>query len=652
MWSFLKLIQRQKVFSQTIAISASILFATVNFTSAGDNSWADDNSWATFNGNLMAQKYSPHDQINRENVSTLEVAWTVNTGDVSDGKDGVPATVWSATPLFVNDTVYLSTPFYRIFAIRPDTGDIKWVHDTNASKTAVVQGELKNRGMAYWQEESPEDGVACQKIVYVGTMEAKLHAVDADTGVVCPNFGDNGILSVNAWNTTNAIWPLALFQAPLVVGDTLVLGWSGNDWQDTLTPPGTIFGIDARTGDLKWEFHSIPEDMFTKTGTANTWASMSADIDRGLVYVPVASPSPNFYGGNRLDPIPLGTSVTAIEVETGDVVWSYQLVHHDLWDYDTNAAPTLVDIEHNGETIPALIQTGKQALLYMLNRETGKPVFPILERPFPASDVPGEQASLTQPIPTLPSPVVGDNWPGVFHIADIASFGYCSRTAEGLRAEGRYTPPSLQGTLQWPSTVGGVEWGGGAVDPTTRTYVVNNSITAQIAKLIPREEYNEELEKKQSAHTGYVPMRGVPYGLDLQLFMNPLGMPCWKPPYGQISAYNLDTGEKLWQVPFGQIKRDGFYMPKEWGTITLGGPVITAGGIVFIGASMDNRVRALDLQDGSELWRADVSAPAVSIPATYVFDGVQYVVFSVGGNSILSPDVSDEIVAFRLPQNN
>lgn len=612
---------------------------------------ADDTTWPSFNGNLMAQKYSPIDQINRDNVGTLEMAWKVNTGDVSDGKDGTAATVWSATPLFVNDTVYLSTPFYRIFAIRPDTGDVKWVHDTNASLRAVVQGELKNRGMAYWEAASPEDGAVCQKMVYVGTMEATLHAVDADTGSVCPDFGDNGILSVNAWNTTNALWPLALFQPPLVVGDTLVLGWSGNDWRDTVTPPGSVFGIDARTGDLKWTFRSIPEEMFTKTGTANTWASMSADIDRGLVYVPVASPSPNFYGGNRLDPIPLATSVTALNVETGEVAWSYQLVHHDLWDYDTNAAPTLVDIEHNGESIPALIQTSKQGYLYMLNRETGEPIFPILERPFPASDVPGEQASPTQPIPTLPEPVVGDTWPGVFHIADIASFGYCSRTAEGLRTEGRFTPPSLQGTMQWPSTVGGIEWGGGAVDPTTRTYVVNNSVTAQIAKLIPREDYNEDLEKKDSAHTGYVPMRGVPYGLDLQLFMNPLGMPCWKPPYGQISAYNLDTGERLWQVPFGQIKRDGFYMPKEWGTITLGGPVITAGGLIFIGASMDDRVRALDLSDGSELWQADVSAPSVAIPATYMYDGVQYVVFTVGGNSILSPTVSDEIVAYRLPQN-
>ncbi|MCR9085670.1 MAG: pyrroloquinoline quinone-dependent dehydrogenase [Rhodobacteraceae bacterium] len=632
-------------------VCGSALFSAVALVGMSQTALADGTTWPTFNGNLMAQKYSPNDQINRDNVGTLEMAWKVNTGDVSDGKDGTPATVWSATPLVVNDTVYLSTPFYRIFALRPDTGGIKWVHDTTADREAPVQNELKNRGMAYWQAESPEEGVSCQKMVYIGTMEATLHAVDADTGVICPDFGDNGILSVNAWNTTNAIWPLALFQAPLVVGDTLVLGWSGNDWQDTVTPPGSVFGIDARTGDLKWTFRSIPEEMFTKTGTANTWASMSADIERGLVYVPVASPSPNFYGGNRLDPIPLATSVTALDVNTGDVAWSYQLVHHDLWDYDTNAAPTLVDLQHNGETVPALVQTGKQGFLYVLNRETGEPIFPILERPVPASDVPGEQASPTQPIPTLPAPVVGDTWPGVFELADIASFGYCSRTAEGLRDEGRFTPPSLQGTLQWPSTVGGIEWGGGAVDPTTRTYVVNNSVTAQIAKLIPRADYDEELENKASAHTGYVPMRGVPYGLDLQLFMNPLGMPCWKPPYGQISAYNLDTGERLWQVPFGQIKRDGFYMPEDWGTITLGGPVITAGGVIFIGASMDNRVRALNVADGSVLWKADVSAPAVATPATYMYDGTQYVVFTVGGNSILSPTVSDEIVAYRLPQN-
>ena len=646
---------RRPVFTRkTQRTVVALASATIALASASAPLSADEANptWSTFNGNLMAQKYSPLDQITAENVSQLEVAWRINTGDVSDGSDGTPATVWSGTPLFVNDTIYIGTPFYRVFALEPDTGQTKWVYDTKATRVATVQGELKNRGVAYWEAQTPAAGQPCQKIGYIGTMQATLHAVDADTGVPCSGFGDNGILFVNKWNTTNAIWPLALFQPPTVVNDTLVLGWAGNDWQDAVTPPGSIFGIDAQTGDLKWTFEAIPKELFTKTGTANVWASMSADVERNIVYAPIASPSPNFYGGNRLEPIPYATSVTALDVDTGSVVWSYQLIHHDLWDYDTNSAPTLVDIQHNGETVPALVQVGKQGLVYVLNRETGEPIWPIEERPFPASDAEGEKASPTQPFPTTPEPLLPEKWSGVFDIADIASFGYCSRTADGLRDEGRFTPPSTQGTMQWPSTGGGVEWGGGAVDPTTRTYVVNYSLTAQINKLIPRAEYNEDLENKKNATTGYKPMRGVPYGLDLQMFLNPLGMPCWKPPYGKISAYNLDTGERLWDVPFGQIRRDGFEMPSDWGTITIGGPVITAGGVIFIGASMDDRVRALDVKDGKELWRADVSAPAVAIPATYMHEGTQYVVFAVGGNSILSPSVSDELVAYRLPPAN
>ena len=619
------------------------------FLALSPQALAADDTWYTFNGDLKAQKYAPFDEINADNVDKLEVAWRVHTGDVSDGADGKPATVWSATPLFVNDTVYLGTPYYRIFALAPDTGEAKWVYDTRTTLVPVVGGDLKNRGVAYWEAENPVADTPCQKIIYIGAMDATLHAVDADVGIPCSGFGDNGVLDVNAWNTTNAIWPLALFQPPTVVKDTLILGWAGNDWKQSVTPPGTVFAIDARTGALKWTFRSIPEDMVSRTGTANVWASMSADEERNLVYLPVASPSPNFYGGDRTDPIPLATSVTALNIDTGGVVWSRQLVHHDLWDYDTNAAPTLVDIERDGETVPALVQTSKQGYLYVLNRETGAPVFPIEERSVPASNVPGEKASPTQPHVAVPEPLIGDRWPGIFELADISSFGYCSRVLEDARGRGgRFTPPSVEGSIQWPGTAGGVEWGGGAVDPTDRTYVVNSSVTVNVAKLVPRAEYDKDKEFKRN-DSGYSAMQGAPYGIDLQMFLNPLGVPCWKPPYGTITAYNLDTGERLWQAPFGRIRRDDFDMPESWGTVTVGGPVITSGGLIFIGASMDDRVRALDVTSGEVLWQHDVSAPAVSIPAVYMYEGHQYVVFAVGGNPILSPKVSDEVVAFRLP---
>jgi quinoprotein glucose dehydrogenase len=610
---------------------------------------AQDKTWAHFNGDLQAQKYSPLTQITPENVKNLKVAWRAHTGDKSDGSGKTPASVWSATPLFVNDTLYLGTPFYRIFAFEPDTGKTKWVYDPKALLEALTQPDLKNRGVAYWQAEQPVAAAPCQKRVYIGTMDAKLHSVDADTGKPCADFGKSGIVDVNQWNTLNAKWPLSLLQPPAVFKDFLFVGWAGKDWAETEAPPGTIFALDARTGALRWTFHSIPPEIAAKTGTANVWASMAIDSARGILYVPVSSPSPNFFGGNRLQPIPLGTSVTALEIATGKVIWSRQLVHHDLWDFDTNAAPTLVEITKDGKTIPALVQTSKQGFLYVLDRTTGEPVFPIEERPVPKSTVPGERSSPTQPYVALPKPVVDDQWPGVFWLADVASLGYCSRKLKELDYEGRFTPPSLKGALSYPATIGGVEWGGGAVDPNKQIFVVNNSSAAQIYKLMPRKEFDAAAKTGGMETGGFFPMTGSPYGIQLTTFLNPIGMPCWKPPYGSISAYDLKTGALLWRKPFGQIQYWGFYMPESWGTITIGGPAITASGLVFIGASMDSRVRALDLRTGEVLWKHLVSAPAVALPAIYEYRGKQYVAFAAGGNSILTPRVSDEVIAFSLP---
>ncbi|MEM7464581.1 MAG: pyrroloquinoline quinone-dependent dehydrogenase [Pseudomonadota bacterium] len=621
---------------------------------------AQESSWAHYNGDLAAQKYSALTQITPENVGDLEVAWRTRTGDVSGHFHGPigthqrtpdnkkpPQTVWSATPIFVNDTVYLGTPFYRIFALEPDTGTVKWIYDSKAVLEALTQPDLKNRGVAYWAAETAGSG-PCQKRVYIGTMDAKLHSVDADTGQACQDFGNGGVLDVDQWNDENAKWPLSLLQPPTVFKDMLFLGWAGKDWADAEAPPGTVFALDARTGELRWTFRTMVDPVASKSGTGNVWASMSVDTERELLFLPVSSPSPNFFGGEREEPIPYATSVTALDVNTGDIVWSRQLVHHDLWDYDTNAAPTLIDITKDGQTIPALVQTTKMGFLFVLNRETGEPIFPIEERDVPVSTVPGEKSSRTQPYVALPEPVISDEWPGIFDLADMASLGYCSRKLEELNYEGRFTPPSLGGSLVYPGTIGGIEWGGGAVDPASQTFVVNYSSAVQIYKIIPREDYQDAVAAG-SETGGFFQMTGAPYGVQLTTFLNPLGMPCWNPPYGSITAYDLKTGERLWNKPVGQVQHLGFYMPESWGSITLGGPVITASGLIFIGASMDSRVRALDLKTGEVMWKGLVSAPAVSLPATYDYKGKQYVVFAVGGNSILTPKVSDEIVAFALP---
>ncbi len=604
-------------------------------------------TWSTFNGDLMAQKYSPAAEITPQNVDQLAKAWEFHTGDVSDGSGKPPKSVWSATPLFANDTVYIGTPFYRIFALAPDTGKVKWSFDTQSPLKALTQPDLKTRGVAYWQASAPTAGEPCQKIVYLGTMDAKLYAVDADTGKPCKSFGTDGVLDVNQWNTTNAKWPLSLLQPPTVYKDTLILGWAGKDWADKAAPPGIVFAVDAATAKLKWTFDPLPKTDQSATGTGNVWASMSVDPDNGIVYLPVSSPSPNYYGGDRKEPLPLTTSVTALNADTGDVIWSRQLVHHDIWDYDTNSAPVLVDINKDGTTIPALVQSSKQGFLYVLNRLTGDPLYPIEERPVPASDVPGEKASPTQPYVATPEPVVPDKWPGVSTLADIASFGYCSDRAGKLLYEGRFTPPSLKGSLVYPATVGGTEWGGGAVDPTTQTYVVNSSSVVQIYQLIKRENY--AARSNNGKKPGYFAQKGAAYGFHIETFLNPLGMPCWNPPYGTLASYDLNTGKLLWKEPFGEVQKWGFYMPESWGSVTIGAPIITRSGLIFIGASMDSRVRAIDLKTGKVLWQSLVDAPAVAMPATYTYKGKQYVVFVAGGNAILTPRVSDQVVAFALP---
>ena len=612
---------------------------------------AAQGTWDTFHGQLSAQKYAPADQITPENVADLERQWTVHTGDMSDGSGEVPPTVWSATPIYANDTLYLGTPFYRIFALDPATGEEKWRYDSQSRLEALTQPALKNRGVAYWAAETPEDGQPCQKRVYLGTMTATLHAVDADTGEPCQDFAEGGILDVNQWNTTNDRWPLSLLQPPTVVGDTLVLGWAGMDWVYSEAPPGTVFGIDARTGEKRWEVNFIPEEIRQRTGTANVWTAMSADPDLGLVYIPVSSPSPNYWGGNRTEEIPRATSVTAVDVETGEVAWSRQLVHHDIWDYDTVSAPTLMNIERDGETVPVLVQPSKQGFLYVLNRETGEPIFDWEEREVPASDAEGEEAAPTQPFPTAPPPTNDpENWPGVWWLADIVSFGGCSRRAEAMDYEGLYTPPSTGGTLTYPATAGGMQWGGAAVDPESGLLYVNASRVVQEYRLIPREEYNALHEGGSFAEQGYYSQEGAPYGFYLSNFQNWAGMPCWKPPFGTMNAYDIASGEKVWERPFGRVQRYGFYMPESWGTPTIGGPAVTGGGLIFIGASIDARVRALDAETGEELWHDNVMAPAVANPAVFTHEGRQWVVFVAGGNSILKPEVGDEIAAYALPQ--
>ncbi|MEQ8403470.1 MAG: pyrroloquinoline quinone-dependent dehydrogenase [Oceanicaulis sp.] len=606
---------------------------------------ADQPAWTHFHGDPASTKFADVESFTPETVGDLERAWEHHTGDVSDGSGDLPATVWSATPVYANETLYLGTPFYRIIALDPATGEELWSYDSQSELAALTQPALKNRGVAYW--EGGGDG-PCAKRVYIGTMDAELHAVDADTGRPCDDFGDGGVLNVNQWNTVNDKFPFSLLQPPTVAGDTLLMGWAGKDWAYSVAPPGSLLAVDARTGELKWEAGFIPDDMIDQAGTANIWTAMTVDTELGMVYAPISSPSPNYWGGNRLEPMEHATSVTALDLETGEIVWSFQHVHHDIWDYDTPSAPTLIDIDAQGETVPAVVQATKQGFLFVLDRRTGEPLFPVEEREMPRSSAQGEEAAPTQPYVPNPPPMAPLEIPDVWWLADAASFGQCSRDRENFVYEGLYTPPSEEMTLFYPGTAGVTNWGGVAVDPRTDTLYVNASRVVQLIRLVPREEY-EEIQGGSGNEQGYYPQEGAPYGIYLSGWRNWLGMPCWEPPFGTVSAYDLRTGERLYEEPFGRAQFNGFYGLEDWGTPTLGGPVVTAGGVIFIGASVDARVRALDASTGEQLWADLVEAPAVSNPAVFTHEGEDYVVFAVGGNSILKPQVADQVVAYRLP---
>lgn len=611
-------------------------------------------TWDSFHGQLNAQKYSPLTQITADNVGKLTKVWEFHTGDVSDGKGDTPATVWSATPIFANDTLYIGTPFDRLIALDPGTGKEKWHYDTKSSRKALTQPVLKNRGVSYWQAKNPVSGEACQKMVYMGTVDGKLFALDADSGKPCSGFANNGVLDLNQWNTVNAKYPLSVLQPPTVVGNHLLVGWAGKDWAYAEAPPGTVFSVNAQTGKLEWTFEAIPAEIRKRTGTANVWTHMSADEANGLVYLPVSSPSPNYWGGNRVDAIPLGTSTTALDINTGKVVWSRQWVHHDVWDYDINSAPTLMDITVDGKQIPALIQATKQGFLFVVNRLTGEDVWPIEERPVPQGDgsVQGEVLSPTQPFPTKPAPLLDQSKkPEIWKLADIVGGGQCSRLWDNLTYEGMYTPPTTkgEGTLTYPDSAGGVQWGGVAFDPQKQIAIVNTSHIVQYVKLYSREEY-DNADKESGNESGFAPQEGAPYGMRLLVASNWLGMPCWQPPFGEIVALDMHTGDVKWRRPVGASQQYGFFMPESWGSPTIGGPAVTAGGVIFIGASMDAKVRAYSVESGEELWSDQAEAPAVANPSVYEYKGRQYVAFVAGGNTILKDQVGDQVVVYALPE--
>ena len=621
--------------------------------------------WPVQGGDAGNIHYSPLTQIHRGNVSGLEVAWIHHHGDVRDGSDGGARTTFEATPIVVDGTLYYCTGLNRVIALDPETGVERWSFDPKLRIEKLGGPYLYTcRGVSHWRDSEAGAGQVCAARIFTATTDSELIAIDAETGKPCEEFGSNGRVDLRAGVGAAAAWEYYTTSPPLVLRDRVIVGSFIADNERVDAPSGVVRAFDARTGSMSWAWDPVPPGTELPTsgtgaayvpGTPNVWSILSGDARRGLVFVPMGNAAPDLYGGERRGLDYYSSSVVALRIEDGGVAWHFQTVHHDVWDYDVATAPALFQLDGVGAGVPALAQATKLGSVFLLNRETGVPLYPIEERPVPRSDVLGEALSPTQPFPTHPPQLHPDR------LAANDAFGFtpwdrgkCREKLAALRNEGIFTPPSLEGTLQFPGPAGGMNWGGVAIDPRSGVLVANVTRAIAQIRLIPREIY-ETLPARQSAAfpEEYYPMRGTPFGVYRAPILSPLGAPCNPPPWGTLVAVDLSSGKVLWESVLGTT-RDMAPFPiwLSLGTPNFGGgSIVTAGGLVFIGATTDKFLRAFDVATGEEIWRHRLPFTGNATPLTYRIQpaGRQFVVIAAGGHGFSAS--GDALVAFALPSS-
>ena len=609
-------------------------------------------------------------RITPQNISRLQVAWTYRTGEAGDRfATSKPASL-EATPLVVDGTMYIGTPLGRVIALDPVTGQERWVFDPKIARN-IPYGDFASRGVSTWLDEAAPPDSPCRRRIYAATAQAQLIALDARDGEPCRAFGSNGIVDLKVGLRIPPFEPQAysITSPPLAVNGVVITGSSIGDNSRPDPASGEVRGFDARTGRLRWTWDPIPQDasdpayaqwrgaMAHKGGGANAWSRLVADAERDLVFVPTGSAAPDYYGVLRLGDNRYANSIVALRATTGRLVWAFQTVHHDLWDYDNASPPALVTVRRNGVAVAAVVQTTKTGMMFVLERDTGRPVFPVEERPVPASDIPEEQTSRTQPFTSLTPPLSPHRFAAneVWGITS-ADRDACRAAIAPLRNEGIFTPPSTRGTLLMPSRIGGVNWGGVAIDQSRQTAVVAVNRIAEMVQLIPREGFDlQRARAEEQPRLGddfeYNMMRGTPYVVRRRLLLAPSRLPCTPPPFGALVAIDLSTGRKKWETPLGSMTSvlapDIATITKsDWGSVNLGGPVATSGGVIVIGAALDRRLHAYDTQTGRELWHGELPASAKATPMTYTLSsGVEYVAVAVGGGGAWG--VGDYVIAFR-----
>jgi quinoprotein glucose dehydrogenase len=603
--------------------------------------------WEHWGGDREGTRFSPLAQITPTNVGNLVRAWEFRTGDLDTRAPAVMArTKFQATPLFVEDSIIFCSPFNEVIALDPGSGAQNWRYDPKISTNQRPGNRYACRGIAYWVDDQAPERAACRARVFMGTNDVRVIALDARTGIPCADFGANGEIKLEIGRQLE--WPgeFQITSAPVVSRGVVVVGSAISDNRRVDAPLGTVRAFDARTGRPRWSWDPLIHGGII-AGHANVWAPMSADEDRGLVFLPTSSPSPDFWGGKRPGNNEHANSVVALRSETGELVWSFQTVHHDVWDYDLPAQPTLTRIDTGASVRDVVIQPTKQGFVFVLDRETGNPIWPVEERAVPQGGAEGEQLSPTQPFPThVPALMLQRISPEeVFGLVPFRDRAVCREQLAAARNEGLYTPPSTKGTLLFPFTGGGVNWGSAAFDPVSQILYANTSRAVHIVKLIPRTE--AEGFKPPPGHD-FGPQQGAPFAMTRAVAMSPLGILCNKPPWGVLVAVDLKAGKILWQSSVGTAEdRAPLGMAFNWGTPLVSGVVITAGGLVFTGA-MDAYLRAFDAKSGEELWQGRLPVPGVANPMTYLWKGEQYVAIGAGGHSEASTSIGDSLVAFRL----
>jgi quinoprotein glucose dehydrogenase len=618
--------------------------------------------WPVYGGDPGGTRYSSAAQIDRTNVSALAVAWTYRTGEAARRGAAFSKGAFEGTPILADGKLLLCTPFNRLIALDPSTGHELWTFDPDIStQMQPGQGLFICRGVAVWHDRKAAAGTACATKVFMATNDARLFAIDAASGQPCSSFGKDGVVAPMPAVPLLFKGEHQITSAPTVVGDVVIIGSAAPDNFRRRSADGPVTAFNARSGAVVWSFDPIPRSAddpaavtweggsWAESGGGEMWSTPSVDEARDLLFLPMSGSTPTYFGGERPGANLYTDCIVALRASTGELVWSFQIVHHDIWDYDLTAQPTLVTLYIGGRETAALVEATKTGFVFVLDRETGKPIFPVEERPVPASDVAGEAGSPIEPIPVTPPPLVpqsltADDAYGIAWFDRRA----CAQKIAALRNAGLFTPPSLKGSLEFPFAGGGVNWGSTAIDPSHGLLIVNTNRLAHAIRLIPRADF----AKEKAAHPDreISPQLGTPYGVERVLVTSPLGLPCNPPPWGMLTAVDLDTGTIKWNAVLGTVPETvPIPLPFKFGVPNFGGPIVTAGGLIFIAAAIDDYIRAFDVDTGAELWKHRLPVGGQATPMTYTAGGKQFVVIAAGGYPRAGVKLGDYVIAFALP---